>query len=210
MGTKERRRRQIEETRDKILHAARDLFLERGYEEVTMRAIAQAIEYTPTAIYHHFENKQALVTELCHSDFGHLARHFLKAASIADPIERIRAIGEAYLEFAILYPNHYRFMFMTRFPFVVHMESGHQDDPEVDAYAFLRRVCEEAILQNRLRPDITDAQELAQIIWGSLHGLISLDLLKSDKDRAVLCDLKTTARKTLEILLRGMLRDAEG
>src|SRR5262245_31131544 len=135
MGTQERRRREREETRDKILQAAREMFSELGYEAVTMRAIADAIEYTPTAIYHHFENKQALVTELCHEDFDSLARHFVKAASIADPVQRIRAIGEAYLEFAVHYPNHYRFMFMTQLPKVEHTEeyvAEHRDNPERD------------------------------------------------------------------------------
>jgi len=208
MGTKERRRLELEETRSKILHAARDLFIEHGYEEVTMRAIARVIDYTPTAIYHHFENKQALVSELCIADFDQLARHFLKAASIADPVERIRSIGDAYLEFAVAYPNHYRFMFMTKFPMedVVTHKAVH-DDPERDAYALLRRACEEAIQQNRLRPEIENPDELAQILWGALHGLISIHLLKADKGYLHLTDLKTTADRTIDILIRGMLRD---
>jgi AcrR family transcriptional regulator len=147
------------------------------------------------------------VTELCHQDFDSLARHFLKAASIADPAERIGAIGEAYLEFAIRYPNHYRFMFMTVLPEVSHSEefiAERRDNPEKDAYAFLRRACEEAIEQKRLRPELNDADELAQILWGAMHGLISLHVTKHG-DWVPLRDLKTTARRAIDVLFRGIL-----
>ncbi|MFN8178031.1 MAG: TetR/AcrR family transcriptional regulator [bacterium] len=208
MGTVERRIREKTETRDKILHAAREMFSKLGYEAVTMRAIADAIEYTPTAIYHHFANKQALVTELCHQDFDSLARHFLQAASIADPVERIGAIGEAYLEFAIRYPNQYRFMFMTVLPEVAHSEefiAEHRDNPEKDAYAFLRRACEEAIEQKRVRPELGDPDELAQILWGAMHGLISIHVTQHGKQWVPLRDLKTTARREIDVLFRGIL-----
>jgi AcrR family transcriptional regulator len=210
MGTIERRAREREDTREKILHAARELFSTQGYEAVTMRAVADAIEYTPTAIYHHFENKQALVTELCHTDFESLARHFLKAATIEDPVERIHRIGEAYLEFAAMYPNHYRFMFMTYIPDVQHSEeflAANRDNPEKDAYAFFRRACAEAIDSGRLRPELGDADEVAQILWASLHGLISLHVLKQNHEWVPLRDLMTTARQAMDIQFRGMLRN---
>jgi AcrR family transcriptional regulator len=211
VGTKERRRREREDTREKILHAARELFVERGFEDVTMRGIARAIDYTPTAIYHHFESKEDLVTQLCHTDFVHLARHFVRAAAIADPVERIRAIGEAYLDFAVEYPNHYRFMFITMLPadsrdFVA---SHKHDNPEEDAYAFLRRACGEAIEQKLLRPELTDADELCQILWGALHGLISIHLIKRNEPWVPLRDLKSTAHRVMDCLFTGILAKQE-
>ncbi len=65
MGTKERRERERRELRKKILDAARELFVEQGYDAVTMRKIAQAIEYSPTAIYLHFKDKMAVMRALC-------------------------------------------------------------------------------------------------------------------------------------------------
>jgi AcrR family transcriptional regulator len=210
MGTQQRRQREREDTRERILGAARELFLERGYEAVTMRAIADAIEYTPTAIYHHFPSKQALVTELCHSDFDSLARHFLKAAAVADPVERVGAVGEAYLEFAVRFPEHYRFMFMTPLPQVEHTEeflAETRGNPERDAYAFFRRVCQDAIDAGRLRPELDDADEVAQILWGALHGLISLHVVKREHAWVHLRDLKTTVRRAMEIHFRGILEN---
>ena len=72
MGITERREREKEEIRNKILDAARDLFAREGYEAVTMRRIAEAIEYSPTTIYIHFEDKDDLVLALCHEDFARL------------------------------------------------------------------------------------------------------------------------------------------
>lgn len=210
MGTKERRRKEREDTREKILHAARELFLKRGFESVTMRGIAAEIDYTPTAIYHHFASKEDLVTQLCHGDFVHLARHFVKAAAIADPIARIRAIGEAYLDFAIQYPNHYEFMFMAKLP--AHAKDSErpvQDNPEEDAYAFLRRACAEAIEQKRARPELTDADTLCQILWAALHGLISIHLTKRNDPWVPLRDLRSTARTMIDCLVHGITPEKE-
>src|SRR5215469_321678 len=108
----ERREREKRALRTKIMDAARELFAERGYEAVTMREIAEQIEYTPTAIYYHFRDKDALIREICVEDFDALAREFEALAAIEDPIERLRAIGQAYAGFAFAHPNQYRLMFM--------------------------------------------------------------------------------------------------
>ena len=81
MGPRERRTREREETRSRILDAAREMFVQDGIEAVTMREIAKRIEYTPTAIYHHFRDKQALIEELCLIDFRGLAQAFQKIDS---------------------------------------------------------------------------------------------------------------------------------
>jgi AcrR family transcriptional regulator len=211
MGSKERRNRERQDTREKILAAARLMFAQEGYEAVTMRAIAERVEYTPTAIYHHFANKQALVTELCNLDFLGLAQHFSRAAAIADPVERIRAIGEAYLQFAIDHPYHYRFMFMTALPEIVHSPefvAERLGNPQTDGYAFFRLACEQAIQQQRLRPEFTDSHEVAQLLWAVLHGLISLRITKQPHDQFLPWrDLRVSARNAVDVMFRGILRD---
>src|SRR5215469_16493619 len=116
MGVKERREREKSETRDKILDAARELFVSHGYEGVSMRKVADKIEYSPTAIYVHFADKQALFRELCHRDFERLAQVFQGTDLPRDPLERLKRIGRTYVEFGRQYPNHYRLMFMTPHP----------------------------------------------------------------------------------------------
>lgn len=56
MGIKERRERERVDTREKILEAARELFIQKGYDGVSMRKVADKVEYSPTAIYVHFVN----------------------------------------------------------------------------------------------------------------------------------------------------------
>src|SRR6476661_2576088 len=101
MGTQERRERERQELRTKILDAARELFATEGYEAVTMRKIAERIEYSPTAIYLHFKDKESVLREICEVDFLSLAQDLLKIGKIADPVERLRATGMAYAEFAV-------------------------------------------------------------------------------------------------------------
>jgi AcrR family transcriptional regulator len=116
MGSVERRTRERTETRQRILDAAREMFVELGYDATTMRAIADRIEYTPTAIYHHFRNKEALLAELCAIDFRALGAAFQKIGAIEDPIERLRRTGQTYVEFGLRHPMQYQLMFMTRKP----------------------------------------------------------------------------------------------
>ena len=209
MGTKERRERERVETRDRIIDAAREMFASDGVEAVTMRAIADRIEYTPTALYHHFPNKQALLTELCERDFESLARRFQAGAVPKDPVERLYAIGETYLQFAIELPNQYRFMFMTVLPSLEHADGyveKTRDDPEKNAYMVLRAACAEAIETGRFRDEYKDPDQIAQILWGGIHGLVSLRIAKHSQDFVPWKDLRATVRLMMDTLTRGMLR----
>ncbi len=208
MGVKERRERERQELRQKILAAARELFAELGYEAVTMRKIAQRIEYSPTAIYFHFKDKLAVFRELCESDFRDLAQGFLAIGEIADPVERLRAIGLAYGRFAFEHPHHYRLMFMTRHP------QGADDDTEIekgnpdqDAYAFLRATVSQAIEAGLLRPELKDADLLAQVLWGTVHGIVSLHLTKGEDDWFEWRPAEETIVTALESLRRGTARE---
>lgn len=205
MGSAERRRRESRQTRQKILDAARDLFVQKGYEATSMRAIAERIEYTPTAIYHHFENKQALIIELCNQDFLALAGVFRQLARIEDPVERIDRIGEAYVEFGLENPKHYQLMFMTVHAHD-HSTGPVKGDPSEDAYAFLLGTVQEALDAGRFRPELDDPDELAQILWAALHGLISLRISKGDDAWVDLRDVRATAARARQVLLRGVLR----
>jgi AcrR family transcriptional regulator len=206
MGTKERRERERQETREKILDAAREMFATNGIEATTMRAIAERIEYTPTAIYHHFKDKNELILELCHGDFRSLAQQFTKIGRIDDPVERLRRIGRAYVEFAIEFPHHYRIMFMTTLPVHDHEDEA-KGNPEEDAYAFLVATVREAIEQERFRPELDDADQVAQIIWAGVHGLVSLHLAKCKDEWVEWRDLRSTSEKLVDMQVRGLSRD---
>ncbi len=211
MGTVERREREKKVLRTKILDAARELFVAEGYEAVTMRKIAQAIEYSPTAIYLHFRDKKAVINAICDADFLKLAARFRKIAELADPIERLRAVGLAYADFAMRHPNHYRLMFMTPHPPHLPEESviehGNRDQ---DAYAFVLWTAEEAIALGRLRSGLDDPQLVAQIVWSAVHGWVSLRMTKCNEPWVDWRPQKRSIEAVVDVTLRGILRTPPG
>jgi AcrR family transcriptional regulator len=209
VGTLERRAREREETRTMILDAARELFVERGVEAVTMRAIAQRIEYTPTAIYHHFRDKHALLVELCVMDFQRLGHVFQRLERVADPVERLRRFGLAYAEFGLTNPSHYRFMFMTERPALDEAAAHDRLHPEEDAYTMLRATCAQAVAGGRLRPEWDDPEALAQMLWSAVHGAVSLRITKKGEAWIDWRDAARTARATVETMVRGIVRDPD-
>jgi AcrR family transcriptional regulator len=207
MGVRERRQREREEIRTKILDAARELFATEGYDSVTMRKIAERIEYSPTAIYLHFADKETLLRDLCETDFLSLAKQFQRIARVEDPVERLRRIGNAYVDFAIESPNHYRLMFMTVHPPLAHdSEKMRKGNPEEDAYAFLVATVAEAIEKKRLLPSLKDAQLVAQIVWAGVHGVISLRMAKGNDPWIDWRPLKKTASLAIDTMIRGLLK----
>ncbi len=209
MGTKERREREREELRAKILDAARELFVEQGYEAVTMRKIAERIEYSPTAIYLHFKDKRAVVQELCDHDFLALAKKLQRIARIEDPLDRLRAAGLAYVEFALEHPNHYRLMFMQSHP--EREAEGDETEcairkgnPEEDAYAFLLGTVAEAIERGSLRSEHSDADLIAQSLWAAVHGVASLHIALGGDEWVAWKPAKKTAKLLIDSMLDGL------
>src|SRR5664279_1344620 len=207
MGVKERREREKSETRDKILDAARELFISEGYEGVSMRRVAEKIEYSPTAIYVHFKDKNQLFHELCSQDYARLAEVFQSSAMPIDPVERLRQIGRTYIEFGVQHPNHYKFMFMTPHPPLEpdDEEREKMGNPEVDAYAFLKWSVQQAISAGRLREELADAELVSQTLWAAVHGVISLNIAKCTDAWVDWRPLQDRAETMLDVTLRGLL-----
>jgi AcrR family transcriptional regulator len=210
MGVKERRERERSETRDKILDAARELFVTEGYEGVSMRKVAEKIEYSPTAIYVHFADKNELFRELCHQDYARLAEVFQSSVISTDPLERLKQIGAIYIDFGTRYPNHYKFMFMTPHPAhqLDEVDREMKGNPEMDAYAFLKWAVQQAIKAGCFREDIQDAELISQTLWASVHGVISLSIAKGDDEWVDWRPLRDRAEMMLDITLRGLRREA--
>jgi AcrR family transcriptional regulator len=208
MGVKERREREKSETRDKILDAARELFVTEGYEGVSMRKVAEKIEYSPTAIYVYFADKNELFRELCHQDYARLADIFRSSAMSTDPIERIRQIGTIYAEFGTHYPNHYRFMFMTPHPAHEFDDEDRElhGNPEKDAYAFLKWAVQQAIDAGCFREDLRDAEIVSQTLWAAVHGVISLQIAKCNDPWVEWRPMGERSEMMVEVTLRGLTK----
>jgi AcrR family transcriptional regulator len=208
MNAKTRRERERQALREQILDAAREMFATHGVEATTMRAIARKIDYTPTALYYHFKDKDALITEICHRDFRRLAHQFVQLGRVDDPVERIRWTGRAYVEFGLENPQHYRMMFMTTHTHDTDVPE--KNNPEEDAYAFLRVAVQEAMAAGRFRPEFQDADAMVQMLWAALHGVVSLHVAKQHDNWVEWRDPRETADALTTVLLRGVLRESAG
>src|SRR5690349_13484924 len=105
MGIAERREREKEALRTRIVEAARDIVSEEGLDALSMRAIAERIEYSPATIYLYFRDKDALLREVVEEGFhrlGEYMREELEVVRGADnPAEEYLAMGRGYVRFAI-------------------------------------------------------------------------------------------------------------
>jgi AcrR family transcriptional regulator len=170
-----------------------------------MRRIADRIEYSPTAIYFHFRDKEALLAELCDCDFRSFAHGFIEIAQIADPVERLRAAGRAYVSFGLSNPSHYRLMFMT--PKTTEASTIAKGNPEEDSYAFLRSIVAELMEQGRFRDDITNVDLAAQVMWSAMHGLVSLEIAKCKDEWVEWRPVEERAKAVSDMMIRGLLKD---
>jgi AcrR family transcriptional regulator len=170
-----RRDRERGEMRQRITDAARELFVKEGYHRVTIRRIADAIEYTPGAIYSYFEDKDAILHALHVEGFEELQRSF--AATLKEPgtpIDYLRRIGYAYLAFAREHPQMYDLMFVCDEP--LEGDSKNADAQWQDGtrtYDHLRSMVRMAIDGGWLRPG--DPEAVAYLLWSACHGMISLE-----------------------------------
>ena len=194
--------------------AARELFARLGYDAVSMRKIADAIEYTPAAIYVHFADKEALFRELAAADFRALAGVVAATAGVADPLQRVATVGRAYIEFGLKHPNHYRLMFMTPqtsacAKSLTPEQTAHRGNPAEDAYAFLRASSAEAIAKKLVVPFFAEPDLLAQTFWAGVHGLASLQITMGADPWIDWTAVSDRIAAMVWTLVRGVARDPD-
>ena len=143
MGVQERRTREKHELREEILDAARDLFLREGFENVSMRKIAEKIEYSPTTIYLYFQDKADLLDCICEETFARLVRKQNQIDQTEDdPLERLRLGLRRYIEFGLKHPNHYQVAFMMPRPIQDPERRGRAHEMGKKAFSYLRHTLE--------------------------------------------------------------------
>ncbi len=177
MGIADRKERQRAELRDQILSAALRLIRADGFDALTMRKIADAIEYSPATLYLYFASRDEIALALVREGFAMLVRCLAPAAAIADPLDRLRVLGRAYVDFAQREPETYRLMFMDDPRYTAPlMEALKQSDDDTggEAFSFLRDTVAELIARGAFRPDPPDM--VAGLLWAGLHGIAALKL----------------------------------
>ncbi|MGB3589574.1 MAG: TetR/AcrR family transcriptional regulator, partial [Tunicatimonas sp.] len=121
MGITERKERERKEMRELILSTATNLFIEQGYDSVSMRNIAEVMEYSPATIYLYFKDKNELLYALSEEGFRKFFNSFQSLSLQDDPLKMLQELGRIYVQFALENPVYYDLMFIMRSP----MESHH-------------------------------------------------------------------------------------
>jgi AcrR family transcriptional regulator len=166
-----RKQKEKESLRQEIMDAARELFVEKGYENVSMRKIAERIDYSPTTIYLYFDDKADLMTQICERTFAKLA-HNIKSINkrFENPVEALRAGMTEYINFGLRHPSDYLLLFNTPLP----------DPPSVPfegsngklAFDTLREAVAACTKAGITRSG--DIEALSQSLWMGIHGVTSL------------------------------------
>ncbi len=146
MGLKERQERDREQLRGRILDAARELFVAEGYRNVSIRKIAEKVEYSPAALYSYFPNKDALFFALAEEGFRKLFEFTNDpAVTTGDPLSAIRDGFLRYYQFSRQHPEYFDLMFVDR--------SVPKISREWERFAFVQQMIDEvrAVIQARHR-----------------------------------------------------------
>lgn len=114
MGVKERQEREREAVGRAILDAARDLFVAEGYHNVSIRKIAERIEYSPGSIYSYFPSKDDIFFALAEEGFRILCTPDPACAGQTDPLQAIRGAFWRVYEFSKSHPQYFALMFVER------------------------------------------------------------------------------------------------
>lgn len=175
----ERKNREKAEMRKLILEAAMELFVKEGYNGISIRKIAEKIEYSPGSIYTYFSDKDSIFYALHIEGFELFYKKQVVSQSINDPRERLAAHAKAYIEFALEHPEYYNLMFILRAPinFICKRDKVEWSFGQRSFDLLVRNVSEcQAVgyFKNQ------EAVSVAFLLWSTVHGISSLILRRGD------------------------------
>jgi AcrR family transcriptional regulator len=169
-----RKERQKEELKAKILQSARELFIEKGYESTSIRNIAERIEYSPTTIYLHFKDKDDIFYALHQEGFRLLNQYFKVLEHVPDPFERLKTITKAYIKFALENREFYDLMFISRSPMNALKEDCEEWDEGKKSFEALVGTVSQCIQLGYFEG--MDPEDLSFTLWSMVHGVCSLEI----------------------------------
>lgn len=180
MGISERRQKEKKEMRGLILETAMKLFLKDGFEKVTLRRIAEEIEYSPATIYLYFKDKNEIVFALHDEGFEKFYLRQLTVLSIKDPWERLKEHARVYVSFALENPEYYELMFIMRGP-AKEIKKKENWEIGMRSFEFLKQNMRDCMEAGHLVKADLDVAAFA--FWSFTHGIASLII----RDRCIVC-----------------------
>lgn len=174
MGIKERREKEKTELRNKIISAAEELFAENGYQNISMRKIANKIEYSLPTIYQFFENKGDILFYIYNKNNGRLLNIFQEISNReCNIIEKLKNMSYAYVDFALENPNYYELAYMSNaLRYEKNLVYHDEESPGFRVYNMLFNTVKACKEQGYFKEK--DVEVISQCLWAGIHGLTSL------------------------------------
>jgi AcrR family transcriptional regulator len=173
MGVKERKERDRQEMRETILKSAHQLFVDKGFEDVSIRNIAEAVEYSPATIYLYFKDKDEIFYAIHQEAFKFFNDYVADLLKIKDAFKRLIKMGERYIQFSKEYPKYYTIMFLTESP-MHNYDDSEKWQEGCKTHEFLEATIAQCIQEGHFKG--YDHRALAFTIWSYVHGMCSLSL----------------------------------
>lgn len=202
MGIKEKRAKNKEEFRLEILNAARELFINEGYEKFSMRRLAEKIDYSATTIYHYFKDKDDLLFAICEEFFEHFSAQLDHIRSVSqDPVDTLRQALLYLIGFGLNNPNQYKLIFFTKSVYGTRQELVEKESMARNTYFVFKEIVQDCIDAGKLRE--IDVDVIVDTLAMASHGVIAKNIYCAgfSKDR---CEL--VAHTLVDVLLRGYQR----
>lgn len=171
MGIIERKEREKNEMKQFILDAAMNLFIEEGFENVSIRRIAEKIEYSPATIYLYFKDKDEILFTLHVAGFEILYKKQQSVQSETDVLLRLKKHAEAYVSFGIENPEYYQLMFIMPNP-VAKIALADDWVCGLRSYDLLKENIKDAMKENLIPQG--EIEIAAFGFWSFVHGIVAL------------------------------------
>lgn len=211
MAIADRKQREKEKRREEILLAAEKVFFSRGMQFATVDDVAAEAELSKGTIYLYFKNREEIIAAIFSRGMlllQELMVHGVLSGNTA--IDKLQALGKAYLDFACAYPQHFSLMLEKE----LHNLDADPSKPEAAAcfqsglqlLTMLKMIIIEGVQERSLRTDI-DPARVALMIWGQIHGVIAI---ASNEEKCEhfqqFCSftLESIVKDTLDIIINGI------
>lgn len=214
----QRKIREAQARRDHIFAVVKALIKKGGAREVTIRKVAQEAGFSTTVVYSLFKDKATLITRAMDDDLLALVGVMKNAAAVsADPLQRLRLAGHAYVRFGLAHPDEYALVFMEPRPHApveaAEVQHGNADqDPYAFAHGLLQALAVEC-LGFVFKDDVLSSDDarkvhlMTQIFWQGLHGLVSLHIVMGEDDPwAPYIAPQTGVDAMLDVLIAGLFQ----
>ena len=202
MGIVARKEKQKQEIRSLILEESMKLFTEEGFSKVSVRKIAERIQYSPTTLYLYFKDKNEILFFCCESGFKKMLEQNIALALISDPIERLHQMGVNYLNFGLENPEYYDLMFIQEAPMSALIDMGAGWSSGDQALEALKMIVQDAMDKGLLVP--AKVETVAMAVWSMVHGLVSLAIRRRLDKLVPAEDVEKTMHESLDWLLKTM------